>query len=113
MIRKIFFLCKIFFILAIFSSYVSIAQEYIVNGDFSQNSCSSSITNNHLGCQGLTVLNYWTAKKIADSSVVPISIQNKTDFSTMPSNVQYVVPLDFKNFSDTGAGARPFKRTCI
>lgn len=108
MSRKIFFLWKIFIIVAIFSSRVSEAQEYIVNGDFSQNTCSGSITKDHLGCQGLTVLDSWTAKKIEDLSAAQISIQNRTDFSSFPSDVQYVVPLDFK-----GTGDRPFKRTCI
>lgn len=84
--------------------------DLIVNGKFETTTCSS-ITANYLDCQKSDAINGWTAKYISDSSDAPISVQAKTGFKTIPSDVSNIVPLDI--YDSSIGGARKYRRTCI
>lgn len=110
MASKFLILCQIMIIFTLFSSRVCVVTDYVTNGDFSLNSCGS-IAGDYT-CQGNSVLTGWTAKKISDSSTSPLSVQDKTYFSSFSVSVSKVVPLDYLEPVADGSG-RQYKRTCI
>ena len=111
MAKKILIFCQIWILFALFSSGTSAITEYITNGDFTQNSCPS-VTGNHQGCQGPSLVTGWTAKKILNRQVAPISVQDRTTFASFPSSATRIVPLDFED-STVPTNGRKFIRTCI
>ena len=112
MVKKNLIFCQFFIILTLFSSRASAVTEYITNGDFTSNSCQS-VTGDHQGCQGPSMVISWTARKILNKQVVaPISVQDRTSFASFPASVTRIVPLDFFD-STVAANGRRYVRTCV